>query len=361
MKEIIKTINETNHNFVFSPVALYYALIILAQTTSGDTRKEILNAIGLAEDELIKTSKELHDSLNINAIGDGKVMLNASLWLNDRFNVNENKCKDIAVNNNSAIRKVKMGSSDADRQIQKWVNVNTNNFLKESVSNIKTNAITLMELITTIYLKGSWEEYFNKRFTKKEDFHLLDNKKTKCDFMNGSQEGNVYFGKRFTAAKLNIVNLGSMTFILPNEGLSPNDISNDDDLLDILNGKMYDLDKKVYDINLSIPKFDISANSDIIANISQLGINKALNMNEADFSPISNEKELCITDASQAARIKIDEEGIEAAAYVCMNVGFGGMVMPQFEKYNFVLDRPFMFSVTKGDTPLFVGTIVNPK
>lgn len=66
-------------------------------------------------------------------------------------------------------------------------------------------------------------------------------------------------------------------------------------------------------------------------------------------------------NASQAARIKIDEEGIEAAAYVCMNVGFGGFPIPkQLEKYNFVLEKPFMFAVTKEDTSLFVGTIINP-
>lgn len=361
MKNIIKTVNTTNQNFVFSPVALYYALIILAQTTSGETKNEILNVLGLTEDELIKTSKELHDNLNTNTIGGGTVMLNSSLWLSDKYNVNENECKNIAVNNSSAIRKVKMGSSDADRKIQRWVNLNTNNFLKDSVSNIKTNTAAIMELLTTIYLKGSWEEYFNKRSTKKKDFHLSKNEKIKCDFMNGSQEGDVYFGKRFTAIKLNIVNLGTMTFVLPNEGYTTSDISNDDDLLDVLNGKTYNLNKEEYDINMSIPKFDINAEGDIIAAMSKLGINKALDMNEADFSPISNEKNLCITSASQAARIKIDEEGIEAAAYVCMNVGFGGFTMPkQLEKYDFILDRPFMFAVTKGDTSLFVGTIVKP-
>lgn len=361
MKNIITNLNKTDQNYVFSPVAVYYALVILAQTTSGETKDEILNVLSLKEDELIRTSKELHDNLNTNAIGGGTVLLNSSLWLSDRYNIDGNECNNIAINNNSAIRKVNMGSSDADRQIQRWVNANTNNFLKDSVSNIKTNAAALMELLTTIYLKGSWEEYFDKRSTKKKDFHLSKKEKIKCDFMNSSQEGNVYFGKNFTAVKLNIVNLGTMTFVLPNEGYSPNDISNDDDLLDVLNGKTHNLDKKEYDINLSVPKFDINANGDILAGMSKLGINKALNMSEADFSPISDEKNLCITSASQAARIKIDEEGIEAAAYVCMNVGFGGFPMPkQLEKYDFILDRQFMFAVTKWNTSLFVGTVTNP-
>lgn len=361
MKNIIKTLNNAKTNNVYSPAAIYYALLLLAQTTAGETKNEILKAIGVKEDELILKSKELYQELNRNAIGNGRVALNSSLWINNRLNVNEDKCNDIAIDNNSAIRKIEMGTNAADKQIQKWINVNTNNFLKDSVSNIKTLGSTLMELITAIYLKGSWGEYFPKHWTKEKDFNLLTKEKVKCDFMNNTIEDYVYFGEHFTAVKLRIVNLGYMCFVLPNEGYTPSDISNDKDLLNILNGNLQNLEKKEYRIHLSVPKFDINAKSNLTESLTKLGIVKVFDMNEADFSTISNDKLLCVTDVNQAARIKIDEEGIEAAAYVEMAVGFGGFPMPkQLEDYHFDLDRPFMFSVIKDRIPMFTGIIVNP-
>ena len=59
MKNIIKTVNATNQNFVFSPVAVYHALALLAQTTAGETKKEILDALNLKEDEGKKILTEL--------------------------------------------------------------------------------------------------------------------------------------------------------------------------------------------------------------------------------------------------------------------------------------------------------------
>ena len=52
MKNIIKTLNQPDKNNVYSPVSLYYALALLANVTDGNTKKEILDVLGLKENEL---------------------------------------------------------------------------------------------------------------------------------------------------------------------------------------------------------------------------------------------------------------------------------------------------------------------
>ena len=42
---------------------------------------------------------------------------------------------------------------------------------------------TRIVLINAVYLKAQWKKQFEKDYTKKEDFHLNENKKIKVDMM----------------------------------------------------------------------------------------------------------------------------------------------------------------------------------
>ena len=149
MKNIITTLTNTNTNNVFSPISLYYALALLSQVTKGDTKKELLSVLKLKEDEVLDKMNDLYKALNINR-DNGRLMLNSSLWFNNRYNFFENKANEIANNTNSAIRTGKMGTTEFDNQIHRWINVNTHSLLKDSVENIKTTTDGLLSLISTI-------------------------------------------------------------------------------------------------------------------------------------------------------------------------------------------------------------------
>lgn len=364
MKKIIQTLNEANHNYVFSPVSVYHALAILAQTTDTETKQEILDAIGVSEDELINCVTDLNNQLNIN-VGKGKLSLNSSLWLSDSLNTNDKTIEKISKNNNCVIKKVPMGTEEADEQVQHWVNEKTNNLLKDNTRSIKTDLNTLFQLYSTIYLKGRWDIEFDEENTKKDIFHKSVDEDIECDFMNQCIRTDIYEGKRFKAIALYIRGIARAMFILPNDGLLPSDIANDEDLLCLLEGDTKGLESKEYIVNLSLPKFDIKFDGDILEKLKKLGIQKALTMGEADYSPISNEKDLYLNKAKQAARIKIDEDGVEASAFTMLDVVCGSIMLTTPEEIDFKLDRPFMFSLNKSiedkTVPLFVGTVVDPR
>ena len=57
--------------------------------------------------------------------------------------------------------------------------------------------------------------------------------------------------------------------------------------------------------------------------------------------------------------MRIDEEGVEAAAYTIMAICGAGM--PPEEEIDFVLDPPFLFVITSRDgLPLFAGIVNQP-
>ena len=359
MKNIIKTLNQPDKNNVYSPVSLYYALALLANVTDGNTKKEILDVLGLKENELLNKMDELYKNLNINH-GKGRLMLNSSLWFNENFSINDDNTKEIAEATNSAIRKGKMGTDTFDKQIHRWINVNTNNLLKDSVENIKTTSDGILSLISTIYLKGNWTIDFEESDTKKDTFKISDKEDVECDFMNNFFDDDLLIGKHFKALMMYINGIATMMFVLPNEGYSLKDISSDDDLIELLNGNIKKLKREYYHINFSVPKFDIKADTNIIEQLQLLGINDALNMNKADFSPVTSEKEVFLSDAKQATRLKIDEKGVEGAGYTYLDMPCGSICLDKPEEIDFKLDRPFMFSVVNSAAPIFVGTITNP-
>jgi len=358
-KRIIQAINKLDDNYVYSPVAIYYALALLAQITDGDTKEELLEVLNVNKDELLDKAKEIYSKLN-NEQEDEKIMLNSSFWINKNASIIDDAINQIANSNNTMIKAGEMGNSEFDKEIQDWINKNTRNLLKDSVSNLRTNPNEILELITTIYLKASWVHDFDKEDTKERNFYISKSQKEKCSFINRlSGADDLFVGKHFTAIKMFFNRIGYMSFVLPNDGYTPKDIQNDDDLIKFLNGETDHLEKKVYDIDISIPKFDINADDNITEQLKALGVTSALDMNKADFSPITNEKQIYLSDAKQASRIKIDENGVEAASYVKMAMCFGCCIEP-LERIKFTLNKPFMFSVISDEMPLFIGTVTNP-
>ena len=129
-------------------------------------------------------------------------------------------------------------------------------------------------------------------------------------------------------------------------------------------GIEYGQSKRVI-INMSIPKFDVSSNQDIIENLKNLGITDAFDMTMADFSPVYDSDEdisdrnIYINKVEHGVRIIEDEEGVKAAAYTVED--YATAAMPPEEKVDFVVDRPFMFVISYGSgIPMFIGIVENP-
>ena len=105
-------------------------------------------------------------------------------------------------------------------------------------------------------------------------------------------------------------------------------------------------------------RFDVAADLDLGQSLRELGIQAVFDPERADFSPLSDTAAF-LSQVRHAARVKADEEGVEAAAYTVMMVA--GASMPPEERMDFTLDRPCIF-LLKGNSgaPLFVGVVETP-
>ena len=359
---------KTGENSVYSPLNVYLALAMLAEAAGGSSRAQLLKLLGASDTaELRKISQALW---NANYIDDGvsTSLLASSLWLNREIEFIQPTLDVLAEEYHASSFRGEMGSKAFNDALHAWMNENTGGLLEDQVKDVNMDVDTLLTLVTTIYLKAPWAESFSKSGTRPDTFHAKSGDVT-CDFLHGKAEETVWRGKRFTAAKKNLTlgaGAGAMWFLLPDEGVTPEELLQGGDATDFLLGKS---DPKAESshyttVRIHLPKFDVNSKTDLIPGLQTLGVTEVFVPVIADFTPtIQNTAELkpYVSEAQHAARVKIDEEGVEAAAYTEISILKATAVLDP-KVFDFTLDRPFLFAVTGADNlPLFLGVVNQPK
>ena len=253
----------------------------------------------------------------------------------------------------------KMGSDGMDATMQKWVDAHTGNMLTQHTSEMKTDLSTVMELLITSYFKADWDNKFLPKLTKKDTFILSDGTKIRCDFMNGRERTRCLCGQQFTAVSKELQLDYQMWFVRPSDGVSLHNLIGSETVNKLLLSPA-ELPLEEIDVSMSIPKFDITSKVDMRKSLNALGIKSVFSEKNFPFSEISNDHRLYLSKADHTARVKINEDGVEAASYVDFGVLCAGLP-PKIRQMDFKLDKPFLFAITKsGKVPLYIGTVVNP-
>ena len=349
----------SGENKACSPINIYMALAMLAEITDGESREQILSLLG--SDDLNDLRTEASAVWNANYSNDGAVtsILASSLWLNDKINFKQEAMDALAKYYYASSFRGEMGSAALDQALQGWINQQTGGLLKEQASGLTMDKETILALATTIYFRAKWAGEFSEDNTRPETFHA-DSGDVTCDFMHQSGTNTYYWSDRFSAVSKRLEGSGAMWFLLPDEGVTPEELLADEAALDLLLGSGESVESKYLIVNLSVPKFDIASELDLTASLKNLGITDVFDPASADFSPMTADTEAYLSQARHAARVVIDEEGVTAAAYTVMMKE--GAAAPPEEEVDFALNRPFVFAITGTDgLPLFVGIVRQPQ
>lgn len=357
-RNIVTSMLSTETNNVFSPCAIYVGLLFLASLCSGVSKKELLAAVSCDE----KRAQGAVENVKSSIIGDAGVStctLSNSLWINDHAPLFHDVIKDRCKKHQADVFSGTMGSEEMNSAIQAWVNTHTGNLLTQQSAGIQTDLSTAMEMLITSYFKSDWDDKFWPDSTKTDTFHVDSQTDVVCDFMNGREQTRCMCGHQFIAVSKELQLDYQMWFIRPNDGVELRNLVGSEVVGKLL-ANPAEMPLEQFVVSMSIPKFDVSSEIDMTKAMNAMGIKSVFDEIAVPFAQISNDPRLFLSKADHAARVKINEDGVEASSYVGFGIACAGLP-PEIKRMNFKLDRPFLFAITKkGKIPLYVGTVINP-
>ena len=347
-------------NALSAPLNLYFGLAMLAESTAGETRQEILDALGVKDIKALRTQAQKVWRANFYDDGNVKCVLGSSIWLSNSLPYDEAVVSRLSDTYYASVFRGEMGAADYDELLRRWINGQTGDLLTESTSQLSMDPETLLEVVSTVLFQDKWDLAFQESLTKDGVFHGTEGD-TQVRYMYETVwDTTYYYGEHFGAYAKSMRSCGAwMYFILPDEGVGMDELLQDEDLQAFLFSSDAVPSVRIK-VHFTMPKFDVALDQDLSGAVKKLGITKIFDSAAADSSSILGKKtEAFVSTVQQGARIIVDEEGVQAAAYVLFPVY--GALPPPDDEIDFVLDRPFLFVLRSRDgLPILAGIVNQP-
>ncbi|MBR0244140.1 MAG: hypothetical protein IJQ38_06135 [Bacteroidaceae bacterium] len=205
-------------------------------------------------------------------------------------------------------------SPSALEAINAWSNQKTKGLVPKILDEVSPMAVAY--LLNSIYFRAPWALPFNKDNTKPGNFTGTDGTQTQVQMMH--QWGTMLYlsFNHMELVQLPFANGAfNMTIVLPKDGWSVEQLTEKGIGTGIANTlHTLDMNQERVLVDLAIPHFDIETTNDLLKEqLQSLGIKSIFAPEKANLTEISP-KELYVSNMIQKARIKVDEEGCEAAA-----------------------------------------------
>lgn len=341
-------------NTIYSPLSLWSALAMLAQCAGGESRQQVLSALGgdgleTLQEQVAQVWQGLYTDDGVSSL-----LLANSIWLNSSMEGSyvEETLETLARDYYAGAFSVPMGTSEADQAVTDWVSEQTHGLIGGEEPVVETKEYTVALLASSLYYKAPWAEEFSESQTWADTFTDAAGNSSQVDFMHQQHSGTMLTGEGWQAASLS-TRLGEVVFVLPDEGVTPESLLEDGSLLSSLDFNNPSAQSGA--IEWSVPKFDVSSELDLLPALEQLGITDLLDSEAADLSPLTSIGAY-LSGATQMARVKADEEGVEAAAVTILTMD-ATAALEDPEPMVMDLDHPFLFVIRTEGVPLFVGIV----
>lgn len=343
-------------NRVYAPLNAWFALAALTACTSGNTKQELLGLLQVEDDQQLLNDYEALWQAAAVDLPEAQEENAVSLWLSSRHSFLQDKLQLMQQQYHLSSYAGNLGSNKVKKEFQNWINDHTGGLLSDYVSDLRPDKDTVMSLVSALNYKAAWDNAFDQRDTELQLFYGLNNESV-VYLMRIMEEGQYYRGSNFAAVRKKLKDTGYMYLVLPNQGADLTDVYEQDEMWQMLEGTTFSDSSEDAMLFIDLPIFDVSVKDDLSDLLKGLGVNAVFDGEKADFSAISDEKNLYLSKAEHAAMVSVNEDGVAGAAYTEMEVTAGsGIYMGG--KESFEARRPFLFIITGDDgTVQFIGTI----
>lgn len=361
-------------NLAISPVSVYMALALATECSNGNTRQELLNAVGVTYEEVLSFTKYLYALSNkefyyTNNWGTKKVSafseLANSIWAQKDVELKEQGVKTLSSEYNCDFFSADFTTKNAQKQINAYIKDKTHGLID---ANLELSPETLITIINTFYLKEIWNKDGDPlKFTDdKYDFINADGSTKATKLLKGYySQGQVFEGENYTSFFTTTNHGYQIKFILPNDGYSLESVFTVDNIYAINNVSDYNYidheNKLLHNTRVFFPEYKADFDGNIASILKQsFGINKLFDVFSCDFTNITNEPVYC-DGVIHKCSLNVNAHGIEGAAVTVMPMAGAagpGEYVPVYHDY--IIDKAFGYVITDSlGAVLFAGVVNN--
>ena len=356
-------------NLFLSPYSISTALAMTWAGAEGATARQMADVLGFAlpEEEVHGQFADLQQKLGpeyrqqyMMGSGDPLTLEVANaIWAQESYPLLPEFVSLLQDKYGAEARNVDfVGDAEGARgEINAWVEEKTRDRIQNLLPRGSVDAMTRMVITNAVYFKGSWSEPFSEDATTREDFHLADNTTAEVPMMHQTEELAYAEAAGCRAVELPYAdNMSSMLVLLPDGDLSEFEQDFSTETLDEIAAEM-----QSREVVLSMPSFEFTSSFGLSQTLKSMGMIDAFEPGQADFTGMTEARELYISAVIHKAFVKVDEEGTEAAAATAVVMALTSMP-PQLQRVELVLDRPFLFLIRDRVTGsvLFMGRMADP-
>ena len=338
---------------VVSPLSVSFLMAMLANGADSTTKDEILSTV--AGDKSLSVA-ELNDTyaafLRMAANGDKLTTINIANYiaLNKGFKLKSTYAGTVGSKYAANVENLDFASPKALKHINQWCSDKTCRMIPSIIDRLNPSDVAV--LLNAIYFNGSWTHQFPKKNTRLENFQGYTRDIKKVDMMHQERKFFYADNSRFAAVELPYGNgQYSMTVLLPNEGVSINDM-----MKQLTAGEFAKLQQQMSEciVDLKLPRFSTTTNVSLNAPLSALGA-KTMFTSSADFSGMADAG-VFVSAMLQKAKIEGSEEGTKAAAVTAGVIALTALhEQPRHVKFH--AKRPFVYTINEKNSNaiLFIG------
>jgi serpin B len=348
-------------NIFCSPYSILVALTMTYEGARGQTAGEIQSVLHIPEDANARRPNfaRIYNEINKK---DKEYRLSTAnaLWAQKDYSFLKEYTNNVEKYYGGKLTNLDFtGESEKSRQIiNKWVEDQTNNKIKDLIPEGVLSAYTRLVLTNAIYFKGTWVKQFDEKDTREDDFRMNTGNIVKVPMMRLSGDD-----AKFNYAEtdeIQIIEMPyngdelSMLIILPKK----NDLVSVEKSLNQERLSVWQDMLREQRVDIFIPKFKFESKYFMAEVLSDMGMPTAFG-STADFSGMDGARDLFIQNIIHQAFVEVNEEGTEAAAAtgVVMGLTSVGPRIPIFRA-----DHPFIFIIQETGTGniLFLGKVSDP-
>ena len=333
---------------VLSPLSITYALGMLNNGADGQTLKEINQTLGFGEagaDAINAFCQKMLKEANTLDPGT-KALIANTIFVNEGLGYRLQEGFIDKANTYYSAEPQNRDFNDGETMdvINQWANDHTEGMIPEVLNEDSFHPDVVSYLLNALYFKGMWSDPFRKDMTRNESFGGGE----EVPMMHKmGQEFQYTENDLYQAVVLPYGNGAyQMTVFLPRENKTVGEV------LETLNGSNWQFDSLPTEVDLKLPRFETDTYQPLVKEMSELGMPTAFTL-LAEFPWFCNTP-VYISNMFQVAKIKLDEEGTEAAAVTVIEID--STAEPD-EPKRFHANRPFLYIISEQSTGaiFFIG------